>query len=135
MQAPLSNAISVLVAAQTSENWNEFFATLLGSRLGVIATGLPPGATGAIQAKRNQISLGRTTRNGVVLLLACADFGLFRARFPEQGFNAEMDAHSLFRTALYDPGCEGILVNSAVSAHSVPVARAKIVELVSRASS
>jgi len=63
------------------------------------------------------------------MILVCADPDVFRRRYPSQGFNAEMDAASLFRTALSDPACEGILVNSAASAHSFPIARCDIEEM------
>ena len=130
MDTPLSDAITKLVADTTPDNWHNFFQTLLEVDLGVIAHGLPEGFEGTHQTQSDEVGVGRTVRDGMNLVLTCADFDIFRERFPAHGFNAEMDALSVFRTALADPSCDGILVNSAASEHSIPITRDQLGELI-----
>ncbi len=132
MSTPLSDIITKIVDDPSDENWNAFFKLLVGSSLGVVVHGLPDGMTGTVQAANDQYALGKTVHQGKSLLLTCADFDEFHEAFPESEFNAEMDAPSVFRTALSDPSCEGILVNSAASRHSVPVSREQLGELMAR---
>lgn len=132
MSTPLSDLISRLVEDASDANWNAFFNALMDSHLGVVVHGVPAGTTGTIQARNDEIGVSRTVHQGKALLLTCADFDLYREHFPDQPFNAEMDAASVFRTALADSTCEGILVNSAASAHSVPITREQLGELMAR---
>lgn len=129
---PLSDKITRLVADPSDANWNAFFNALVDADLGVVVHGVPEGVSGTIQAASDELGLGSTQHEGKALLLTCADFDDFRERFPEREFNAEMDAPSVFRTALSDTACEGILVASAASVHSVPISRDQLGELMAR---
>jgi hypothetical protein len=55
---------------------------------------------------------------------------VYAGRYPNQGFNADTDAPSVFQTILANPDCQGMLINSAASEHSLVVDRAKVEELV-----
>jgi hypothetical protein len=59
------------------------------------------------------------------MLLACADRAAFVRKF-HQLFNAEMRGRDLLTMVLKLPDCEGVLVNSAASFHSVVILRAEI---------
>jgi hypothetical protein len=121
----LSDTITSLVTNPTPEAWELFFEELLRSKLGIIAIGLPPNASGTFQTQGG-VSCAMTGRGGKRLLLSCADPLIFRQRYPDQGFNADLDARAAFSIVLANPDCDGLLVNSAASAHSVPITRAQI---------
>src|SRR5260221_7191397 len=95
---PLSDCITAIVAGPTYAKWEALMSELSSARLGVVATGAPPGASGTYQARRDEVGLSKTrTPDGRLLILACADPTVFRQRFPTQPFNADMDAPSVFR--------------------------------------
>jgi hypothetical protein len=62
------------------------------------------------------------------MLLACADRAAFARKF-HQRFNAEMCGRELLSMALKLPECEGVLLNSAASSHSILIPREDIAGL------
>ena len=126
---PLSDCIADIVAGETPKKWARFFDALLVARLGVVVTGAPE-IPGPHVAGKNEMSVCVTeTPDGRVMILACADPQVYAGRYPNQGFNADMDAPSVFRTVLANPDCRGLRVNSATGEHSLVVDRAKVEEL------
>jgi hypothetical protein len=127
---PLSDCISRLVKHHTPENYAHFIRLFMQSRLGIIVQGVPAGASGEHTAGRNQVSaaLG-VAPDGKKMLLACADRAVFVERF-NRPFNAEVDAASLLKIALANPGCEGVMINSAASEHTVTILRTQIPKLI-----
>lgn len=128
---PLSDAITRLVEQHTPGNYAQFIRIFMDSRLGIIVQGIPPGASGEYTAgKNNEMSaaLG-IAPDGKRMLLACADRAVFVQRF-KRPFNAEIDAVSLLKMAVANPGCEGVMINSAASEHTVTILRKQIPELI-----
>jgi hypothetical protein len=126
---PLSDCIAALTVGETSVRWTRFFDALLAARLGVVIVGDLPAGTHVVGS--NEAALATTkTPEGRVMVLACADPPVFARRYPEQPFNGDMDVPSVFRTVLASLDCQGLLINSAISEHSLPIDRAKIKELV-----
>jgi hypothetical protein len=126
---PLSDSITRLVGRNTPEHYADFIRVFMDSRLGIIVQGVPAGAKGEFTAGQNQVSaaLGMTP-DGKKMLLACAGRAVFVQRF-NRPFNAEIDAPSLLTMALANPSCEGVMINSAASEHTVTILRAQIPEL------
>jgi hypothetical protein len=132
---PLSDCISRCIERDTPENYNRFLQTFLRSQLGVIVTGIPQGRSGQYVAGKDELTVALgASPDGKRMLLACADRATFVQRF-SQGFNAEVDAIALMKMALANPGCEGIMINSATSEHRILILHDRIVELIDRSSS
>lgn len=134
LPAPLSDVMARVLADPTPEHWRAFHAAFLRSRLGVVASGIPPEAGGAYRvAAGDHVGLARAaTPDGRVMLLACADRETFIQRFHAR-FNAEMLGRELAVTALANPDCQGILVNSAASFESLAIDRAQLAALLADA--
>jgi hypothetical protein len=130
---PLSDCISLCSAQDTVvEDYEHFLRVFLGSQLGVILRGIPPGSSDEHIPGKNELAPAvGITPDGKRMLLACADRAIFVQRFGGP-FNAEMDAVALLKTALADPDCEGIMINSAASEHTIVILRDRIVELLAR---
>jgi hypothetical protein len=130
---PLSDCISALVANETPETLEQLWREMIRARFGVIAVGAPSGVTGLYRVGRGEVGLGQAnTPDGRLMILACADPVTFRQRFADQGFNADIDARSLFLAAMSNNDCQGVLINSATSTHSLPVSREEIEVLLRR---
>jgi hypothetical protein len=126
---PLSDAIAQVLAHDTPETYARFLDVFMQSSLGVIVTGLPPGASGAVQVKGDGVGCAKgQTPDGRVMLLACADRAVFVTRF-DRPFNAEIEAASLMNVVMTNPDCAGIMINSATSEHTIVVERATIARL------
>ena len=70
--------------------------------------------------------------HGRRVILACADFAVFRQRFGG-GFNATVNGRALAEMALFEAMCRGIRVNSAASLHSSVIYREDIPALLRQA--
>ena len=121
---PLSDMITAHSANGSSETWAQFLEGFRQAQLGVIAIGLPAGATGKHSSSAGQaLSVGLTLHaSGRPMALAFADPIAFAARFG-QPFNATMFGNALLKTMLHNPECAGVLVNSAVAEVSVVIDR------------
>jgi len=128
---PLSDCISRCSAEDTAENYEHFLRVFLGSQLGVVMKGIPPGSAEYIPGKNELAAAVGVTPDGKKMLLACADRSIFVQRFGGP-FNAETDAAAVLKLALVTPDCEGILINSAASEHTIVIPRARIDELLAR---
>lgn len=129
---PLSDCISRYVERASSENYDNFLRAFLSSQLGVILTGLPQGISGKYVAGKDELSAAMShTPDGKKMLLACADRAVFVQRF-NRPFNAEIGAVALLKMAWANPGCEGVMVNSAASEHSVVIPRNHIAALLAK---
>jgi hypothetical protein len=105
----------------------------MSAKVGVLAT-VPKGVSGPHVAGKGEITLGVTRLpDGRIMILAAADPPAFERRFGRKTFNAEMDGLFVMKTVLANPACEGILVNSAASEHSMVLERALIQQLVESA--
>lgn len=127
---PLSDLISAVLADPSSSHaLATFHRAFLDSMVGVIAEGAPPGHAGEHRAAAGEIRLASASDPaGRVMILACADRAAFVRKF-HQRFNAEMRGRDLLTMVLKLPDCEGVLVNSAASFHSVVILRAEIAGL------
>ena len=129
---PLSDLITLNIKTNTKENIERFAKAFMTAKVGVLAT-VPKGAAGTQVAGKGEIALGPTRLpDGRIMILAAADPPAFERRFGRP-FNAEMDGLSVMKTVLLNPACEGILVNSAASEHSMILERALIQQLVESA--
>ncbi|HKW35302.1 MAG TPA: SseB family protein [Candidatus Acidoferrum sp.] len=129
---PLSDWITRCIEQNTRENYEHFLQVFLGSQLGVILQGIPQGASGQVVVGKNELSAAMSsTPDGKRMLLACADRAVFVQRF-KRPFNAEMGAVALLKMALANPRCEGIMINSAASEHTILIPRVRVAELIAR---
>lgn len=127
LPTPLSDALTRALHDPTGAAMKAFAQAFLTAQVGIMASGLPRGAEGARHGTRDQpfqLSLGRAP-DGRMVLLACADREAFVQRF-NPSYNAEMLGRDVARTALQHPACEGVLVNSAASEHSILFDRGQI---------
>jgi len=129
--APLSDLIAAHVASGSSRTWIKFLEAFRTARVGVFAEGVPAGTTGDfVSTAERPITVGVTRHNdGKSRVLAFADPVAFAARFG-QPFNAELVGEALLATALSNPECAGVLVNSALAERSVVIDRATAESLV-----
>lgn len=129
--APLSYRMARVLEAPSAETWAAFHDAFLRSPVGVIASGTP-GGTGTPGTAEGPVTLARTaTPDGRMMVLACADRDAFVRRFHAR-FNREVLGRELARAVLAMPECQGILINSAASAHSLAIDRAQIPALLQR---
>ena len=128
---PLSESIASLSADGNECAWTDFVERLRFAQLGVVAQGMPSHFT-TYRVRASEVGLGKTRTPNGLMVLAAADPDVYRMRYPAQPFNATMHAVSMFRTALANPDCAGVLINSAASALSLPLSRDQIVEIVAR---
>ena len=129
LPTPLSDLMARVQEQPSDEAWDAFHSAFLDSPLGVIASGFAPGASGT---GRGSVRLARgATPDGRVMVLACADRDAFAQKFHDR-FNQEVLGRELARVAIAMPGCEGILVNSAASFHSIAIDRAQLTTLLQR---
>lgn len=63
------------------------------------------------------------------MIKACADPPVFSQRYPEPPISALMLGSALVKTLMASPEAEGILVCSAASFHSLPIARGDMPKL------
>jgi len=112
-ETPLSDLMD-LVDGKDPRRYQQFLEGFRRSKLGVRATGAPPGTAGDFQSSdEHPIAIGESVDpEGRSVLLAFADPPAFVQRFGRQ-LNAETLGESLLDTVLANPGCHGILVNSA----------------------
>jgi SseB protein N-terminal domain len=122
---PLSDLIAAHIANDSPESWNQFLDGFRKSQVGVVASGVPAGAVGEFVSTVDQpLSVGITLHaGGRPMVLAFADPKAFSVRFG-RSFNAALVGEALLATALLNPECAGVLVNSALAEVSVVIDRA-----------
>jgi hypothetical protein len=122
---PLSDLIAAHITSGSMESWAQFLEGFRKSHLGLVAMGAPAGTAGEIVSSADRpISIGLTRHaGGRPMALAFADPESFAVRFG-QPFNALMAGEALLATALFNPECAGVLVNSALAEVSVVIDRA-----------
>ncbi len=130
-QTPLSDLMAAFASSGSPESFARFLAAFRGSKVGVVAVGAAPGSSGDVTSTAAQpISVGLSGHgDGQPRVLAFADPVVFARRFG-QPFNADMTGEALMKTAMHNPRCAGILVNSAVSESSVRIDRATMASLI-----
>ncbi|MEK6325869.1 MAG: tetratricopeptide repeat protein [Acidobacteriota bacterium] len=130
-KTPLSDTISKVIASSSSpEALAAFHDAFLNSMVGVTVAGVPSSADSAYEVSSQdnvQIALAGTP-DGRRMILACADRIAFSRNFHNR-FNAEMRGCDVLAMVLKLPGCDGVLVNSAGSFHSVTIPREEIARL------
>jgi hypothetical protein len=127
---PLSDFISALVADSGPGPLRAFHEVLMTSDLGVQIIGAPADAVGEYRVAAGdniRITLVATP-DGRIMVKACADPRVFVQRY-NFGINATISGRRLLEMVLKVPESEGVLVCSAASAHSVPIGRAEIAEV------
>jgi hypothetical protein len=124
---PISTFVSRLNRAWDEELFRTLLRQMVGDQMGVMITNLREPIEGTVTSTESEpLHLGMTTYgDGKIRVLAFADPILFRGRYGDK-FNAEMSGLDLFRGALANGTCAGVLVNSALSSHSVAIDRAAI---------
>lgn len=122
---PLSDLIAANIASGSAENWGRFLDGFRKAQLGVVAIGDTPSAAGEFVTTRERpVAVGLTRHaNGRRMALAFADPEAFAAQFGPR-FNATMAGEALLAAVLFNPECEGVLVNSALAEVSVIIDRA-----------
>ena len=133
-EAPLSCLIQEYVERSTPKAYARFLDLFCCSRLGVIAVGIPEGTKRGDDIKStadHPIGLGTTQHaGGREMVLAFADPAVFEKRFGQR-FNAAIDGEELLESALANPNCHGILINSATAEVSAVIRRDVIEQLLS----
>lgn len=134
LPTPLSDALTRALHDPTGAAMKAFAQAFLTAKVGVIAHGLPQGAERVQRSTREQpLELTRgTAPDGRTVLLACADREAFVQRF-NPSYNAEMLGRDVARTALHNPACEGVLINSAASEHSILFDRGQLAAMLESA--
>jgi hypothetical protein len=127
-ETPLSELMEL--AGTSKEGYIEFLQAFRHSSVGVVAHGNPGGRAGTVQSTaENPFSVGSTKGpDGEDVILAFADPPIFVQRFGLR-FNAEISGEDLLKTALSNPGCHGIQVNSAKREISVMIYRRTVQQL------
>jgi hypothetical protein len=132
---PLSDRISRCVAKYSEQRYQEFLAAFLESEVGVAVETLSGRSLGTIpdgakiQAGAGEFGYGMTLgADGRRLVLACADFHVFRKRFGGP-YNATVSGRELLRAVPSDASVAGIQVNSAASQHNVVIGRDRALAL------
>ena len=126
-EGSLSAFISRLVFVNDDAIYDSFCAAFLDAQVGVTASGIDEGNYGkVVSTEARPLSVGLTTHaDGRDRILACADPAQFEVRYGRK-FNALMLGRELAKTALFNPDCAGILVNSALSENSIAIDREKL---------
>jgi hypothetical protein len=130
---PLSDLITAFREEPSDERWARFIDEFRGALVGVIVTGVPPDARGWYQTgpeDRVRTKMAATP-DGREMILVCADPAAFAEKF-HRDFNARMRGRDVLGMVVKVPECEGVLVNSAASFHSVAISRAQVIRLVKR---
>jgi hypothetical protein len=124
-----------LVDGRDPMRYEQFLRHFRVSKVGVRATGAPPGTTGDFKSSKDHPIGVHTSLDpqGRSVLLALADPVAFAQRFGRQ-FNAEMLGEALFETVLISPNCHGIRVNSAKREISIIIGRGTVLRLKSKTS-
>jgi hypothetical protein len=123
---PLSDLMTRVLDERSDEARRAFYQAFLRSPVGVIASGGEPGPEPG--SMRNVGFARAATPDGRVMLLACADRNAFAQNFHAR-FNEQILGRELARAVLGIPDCEGILVNSAASFHSIAIPRDELATL------
>ena len=149
LPTPLSDLMAWVMEDGSDASWRAFGEAFLRSRVGVVASDvpapgddpvrgrpiapLPPGG-GEYVVPAGRAALGRAaTPDGRVMILACADRDAFVRKLHAR-FNREVMGRDLAQVALAIPDCEGILLNSAASLHSIALDRARLASLLQQRS-
>lgn len=127
---PLSDLMAAFIADQVDARYREFLSTFCDAMVGVAAVGNPEEKAGEVTVTdANPIGLASSVLpDGRSVILVGADPVVYRERFGPV-FNAEMQGQDVLATALANPACGGIQVNSARSENSLVIERAVIVKL------
>lgn len=130
-ETPLSDLIPVPPRTPTGNDYAAFLELFCRSQVGVMAVGAPEGTGGTVvSTDENPLALGLTDHvGGRRMVLAFADPIAF-ARVFGLRFNAEMRGLDVLRTALHNPDCQGVLVNSARAEASIVIERETAASLV-----
>ncbi len=124
---PLSDLINSFHQSKTDEDFDALLELFKGSPIGVLAIGVKQGESEqTIVVEEGDITLASTGfGDGKSRILAFADPREFNRRFGKKS-NGEMPGSSLFAAVLLNPGCAGILLNSAQGEISVVIPRERI---------
>ena len=127
---PLSDFISAVVADFGPGPLRAFHAAFMTSDLGVQTIGVPADAVGEYRvAAGDNVRMAQVaTPDGRIMVKACADPRVFAQRY-NFGINATISGRRLLDMVLEVRELEGVLVCSAASAHSIPIGRAEIAEV------
>lgn len=122
-ESPLSDVMAEHTQSRSADSYGRFLGLFRISTIGIVAIGpAGPDPDGTVIAD-GLLSAGMTTHgDGLARLLAYADPLVARRNFGPR-FNAGLTGDVLLRMAASSPGCEGILVNSAVSEISLVITR------------
>lgn len=115
---------------QAQDSFAEFLEAFRCAVVGVIALGVPQGSMGTFTSlPEHPVSLGSSTDNrGRHLVLAFADPDAFTRTFGAR-FNATMSGEAVLQTAVQNPSCHGVQVNSAKAEISILIDRHNAVSL------
>jgi len=129
---PLSDVMARYISNNSAENWTLFLTVFRSSVVGTMAIGAPEGDVGEFTSSAARpVSVGLTNHaGGKPMVLAFADPEAFAAKFGRP-FNAGISGEALLQTALLNPDCQGVLVNSALAEISVGIDRSTIEALTS----
>ncbi|HEX6748169.1 MAG TPA: hypothetical protein VF092_12815 [Longimicrobium sp.] len=144
LPTPLSELMARVMEDGSDASWRAFGEAFLRSRVGVVASDVPapgedpprgrpiapmPPGGGSYVVPAGRAGLGKAaTPDGRVMILACADRDAFVRKFHAR-FNREVMGRDLAQVALAIPDCEGILLNSAASLHSIALDRTRLTSL------
>lgn len=122
--APLSDLIAAHAASGSPGTWGRFLDAFRVAEVGVHVVGAPAGVAGEfVTTPDRPVSVGLTRHaGGRPMALAFADPKAFARRFGRP-FNGGMTGAALLTTALANPECAGVLVNSALAEVSVVIDR------------
>jgi len=127
---PLSDLIDSHFKSSTQNSFADFLQAFRSAVVGVIASGGPQGTMGNVTSTpEHPISVGLSTDNaGHNVVLAFADPDAFVRAFGAR-FNATMSGEAVLQTAVHNPACYGVRVNSAKAEISILIDRQTAVSL------
>lgn len=111
---PLSDLIRDHLKSPAQDSLARLMDAFRRARVGVLAFGAPEGTSGDFTStSEHPISVGLSTdTDGQAVVLAFADPQAFAQRFGAR-FNAVASGEAVLQTALQNPDCRGVRVNSA----------------------
>jgi len=97
---PLSDAIASLLTEASAAHWHALIAQIRSAQLGVVARGLPSGAV-EYEVRGSEVGLANArTRDGKLMILAAADPGVYRRRYPTQPLTRQWKRRQSFERRL-----------------------------------
>lgn len=127
----ISDLITDVVNDDSDASFERLLAALPAAMFGLEVAGISPDVAPGARVDAGGTQLPQvSTPDGRRWVRACADPAEFAVRFPETEITAQIDGLELLRMVNRIEQCDGVLICSARSFHSVPIDKEIIRDLV-----